>query len=70
MAADYTVLTQDHTTSYDARHKLVQVVRVDFKITSDGQTGFVDIPATQYNADNAAAAIQTYVDTHNKIAGL
>lgn len=69
MAQDYTVTAQRHTTIINDAGQLQQVMEVTFQ-TTGGVTAHVDVPLSQYTAQNVQQAIEAYVKNINAVGNL
>lgn len=69
MNGSWAVTTQQETTRPDSTGRFVQGVLIGFQ-TSDGLTGTVFVPDTQYTPDYVKQVIQARVDVMSGIQGL
>lgn len=74
MAQTWTVTSQRLDTDFsDSGLGFVPVWRVNYSVNSgpaSGTTGYVNIPASQYNADTVKQAIEAQVTHLHKVASL
>lgn len=69
MATDYSIVNQRQTTTLQPGGGFTDVMEVTYRLT-DGTTGVVKVPLTQYSADAVQQLVEQRVKVHNEVSAL